>query len=453
MADADAVTDPDAVERAKAYIATIWSVAGDKGNTAAFKAASWLLRDAALPRDVAWQLLSAWNQTNATPPWSDADLARIFENAEKYATHAPGAAYATDEAEPLPAPARKRGIARYGFVTLNDVQEEELAFLWDGFLPEGAFCLIEGNPDAGKTFMALDLAARLSTGRTLPDGEVIDAVPRQRVLFLTAEDSISKTIVPRLVGCGADLDNIISQEQTGDALLLPGCLADLRQAIRDYGVKLVVFDALNNYLDASKVNVNREQQVRQALKPVRDLAAEENVTIIGLRHLNKKTEASALHRGAGSIALAAVARSVLLVARHPEDESLRIVVPQKSNLVADGRKAPIGFRIVEGTAPIAGKLRARFVWDRNVQAIGADELLAPPRPGPRAVVAKDAERFLVQFLEQAPRSRTETLEAAARAGLNERAVDRAASTLGVVSEPAGRERLWRLPTVAAGGAL
>jgi archaellum biogenesis ATPase FlaH len=333
------------------------------------------------------------------------------------------------------------------------VQEEELAFLWDGFLPEGAFCLIEGNPDAGKTFMALDLAARLSTGRALPDGEVIDALPRQRILFLTAEDSIAKTIVPRLIGCGADLDNIISQEQTGDALLLPGCLGDLRDAIREYGVKVVVFDALNNYLDASKVNVNREQQVRQALKPVRDVATEENVTIIGLRHLNKKTDASALHRGAGSIALTAVARSVLLVARHPEDDSLRIVVPQKSNLVADGRKAPIGFRIIEGSAPVAGKARARVVWDRNVPAISADELLAPRHPGPRPVVAKDAERFLLQFLEGAPRRRTEVMDAAAYAGLNEKAVERAADTLEIESAPAGRERVWKLPGVAAGGAL
>jgi archaellum biogenesis ATPase FlaH len=444
-----AVANLDAIERAQAYVATIRSVEGDKGNTAAFKAASWLLHDAALPRPTAWELLVAWNQTNATPRWSEVELARIFENAEKYGTHARGAAYATSDGVAVPATPPKRGIARYGFIKLTSVQEEELAFLWDGFLPEGAFCIIEGNPDAGKTFMALDLAARLSTGRALPDGEVMDAMPRQRVLFLTAEDSIAKTIVPRLVGCGADLDNILSQEQSGDALLLPGCLGDLRDAIREYGVKVVVFDALNNYLDASKVNVNREQQVRQALKPVRDLAAAENVTIIGLRHLNKKTEASALHRGAGSIALAAVARSVLLVARHPEDESLRIVVPQKSNLVADARKAPVGFRIVESGAPIAGKLRPRLVWDRNVQAICADELLAPARPGPRAIVAKDAERFLFQLLKDAPRTRAEVMEAAGRAGLNERAIERAAQTLAIVSVPAGRERLWQLKEVAA----
>lgn len=447
---AERVPTEEEVDDARAYIATIRSVEGEKGNTAAFKAASWLLRDKALPRTVAWELLSSWNQTNASPPWSEAELRRIFDNAERYGTHTRGAAYGSGDGDPASTTPPRRGISRYGFVTLKNVQEEELTFLWDGFLPEGAFCLIEGDPDVGKTFMALDLAARLSTGRMLPDGDVIDAVPRQRVMFLTAEDSIAKTIVPRLKGCGADLGNIISQDQTGDALLLPRCLADLRSAIREHGIKVVVFDALNNYLDASKVNVNREQQVRQALKPVRDLAAEENVTIIGLRHLNKKTDASALHRGAGSIALAAVARSVLLVARHPEDEALRIVVPQKSNLVADARKAPIGFRIVEVGAPIVGKVRARLVWDRNVQAIGADELLAPARPGPRPVVAKDAERFLLQFLQDAPRSRAEVREAGARAGFNEKALERAAQSLRIERDPIGRERAWRLPSVAGG---
>lgn len=436
--------DPARIARARAYIAAIHSVEGQHGNSAAFKAAASLLRNCALPRDVAWELLMEWNATNASPPWDLVELGEIFANAEEHGKHPRGALFANDHPTPIPA-APSRGIARYAFTSLENVEEEEQTFLWDGFLPDGAFCLIEGNPDAGKTFMALDLAAKLSTGRVLPDGEVFDVLPRQRVLFLTAEDSISKTIVPRLKGCGADLTNVFSQEQSGDALLLPGCIESLREVVRERSIKVVVFDALNNYLDASRVKVNDEQKVRQALKPVRDLAAEENVTIIGLRHLNKKVDVAALMRGAGSIALAAVARSVLLVARHPDDPSLRIVVPQKGNLVADGKKTPIGFRIIESITPPGAKVRAQLAWNRDVPHINADELLAPPKPGPRAVIGPQAEQFLRGFLANGPRSRAEVLHAASGLGLNDRAVERAATALGVTRDPNGKERVWSLP--------
>lgn len=192
--------------------------------------------------------------------------------------------------------------------------------------------------------------------------------------------------------------------------------------------------------------------MRQALKPVRDLAAEENVAMIGLRHLNKKANVAALYRGGGSIALAAVARSVLLVARHPDDPGLRIVIPQKANLVADALKAAIGFRIIEGVGP-DDRVRPRIAWERDVTPINADELLAVPRnkPGPRAHVGPQAEQFLLAQLAAGPRSRKTLIENAERVGLNEKAIERAANALGINRDPDGKERLWALRGEATTG--
>jgi archaellum biogenesis ATPase FlaH len=438
------------VARAKEYIARIRSDQGNRGDVAAYKAAAALVRDFALPAPVALDALREWNQTNAMPPWSEQELEQKIAHAQRYGRHAQGAAYANDGAR-LDVSASD-ATARFALTTLDAVEEQEQIFLWPGFLPDGALSLIEGDPDVGKSFMALDLAARLSTGRALPDGDMDDAQPRRKVLFLTAEDSLSKTVKPRLLGCGADLANISSFAPSGDDLLLPRALGALRAMIRHHGFKLVVLDALNNFLDADAVNVNREQEVRQALKPLRDLAAEENVAIIGLRHLNKKVNVSALYRGAGTIALAAVARSVLLVARHPDDPGLRIVIPQKANLVADGLKAPIGFRIVESVGA-DDRARPRLAWEREVAPINADELLAVPRnkPGPRPHVAARAELFLRDQLARGPRSRKAIMENAKNENLNEKAVERAATTLGVVRDPSGQERLWALPSEAPAG--
>ena len=45
--------------------------------------------------------------------------------------------------------------------------------------------------------------------------------------------------------------------------------------VRQKAIGLLILDPLNGYLDASKIDVNKEQQVRQALRPLRDFAENE----------------------------------------------------------------------------------------------------------------------------------------------------------------------------------
>jgi hypothetical protein len=65
----DGALDLTRVARAQDYIAKIFSIQGECGDAAAFKAACALVRNFALPRDVARDLLREWNMTNAIPPW------------------------------------------------------------------------------------------------------------------------------------------------------------------------------------------------------------------------------------------------------------------------------------------------------------------------------------------------------------------------------------------------
>src|SRR5262249_172381 len=44
------------------------------------------------------------------------------------------------------------------------------AWLWPGRLALGKLAMLDGDPGMGKSLLALDLCARLSTGRPLPDG-------------------------------------------------------------------------------------------------------------------------------------------------------------------------------------------------------------------------------------------------------------------------------------------
>jgi hypothetical protein len=56
------------------------------------------------------------------------------------------------------------------FVRSAEVRAEPVHWLWPGYIPAGKLTLLDGDPGLGKSLISIDLAARLSTGRPLPDG-------------------------------------------------------------------------------------------------------------------------------------------------------------------------------------------------------------------------------------------------------------------------------------------
>lgn len=70
----------DAATRARNYISCIHAITGCGGHSNTWRAACHLA-EAGLPYDVASSLLSAWNQTNCRPPWSEQELAHKLDDA------------------------------------------------------------------------------------------------------------------------------------------------------------------------------------------------------------------------------------------------------------------------------------------------------------------------------------------------------------------------------------
>lgn len=68
------------VRNAVAYIQRIHARAGEGGHNATFRAAC-KLRDAGLSEEEAFSVLCDWNETNASPPWSTADLVHKIRSA------------------------------------------------------------------------------------------------------------------------------------------------------------------------------------------------------------------------------------------------------------------------------------------------------------------------------------------------------------------------------------
>jgi hypothetical protein len=58
-----------------------------------------------------------------------------------------------------------------------------------------------GDPGKGKSTILYDLAARITSGRSLSDGEVVE---RGAALIVSAEDGAADAIVPRFLAAGGD---------------------------------------------------------------------------------------------------------------------------------------------------------------------------------------------------------------------------------------------------------
>src|SRR5829696_10477284 len=54
---------------------------------------------------------------------------------------------------------------------LSEVEPERIEWLWPGRIPLGKLTVVDGDPGLGKSAMTLDIAARVSAGLELPDGE------------------------------------------------------------------------------------------------------------------------------------------------------------------------------------------------------------------------------------------------------------------------------------------
>lgn len=72
----------------------------------------------------------------------------------------------------------------------SDVKPEQQEYLWKPFLAKGTFGLLVGEAGVGKTTIAIDLAARLTTNANWPDGTI--NIWTGGALLSASEDSFQK---------------------------------------------------------------------------------------------------------------------------------------------------------------------------------------------------------------------------------------------------------------------
>ncbi len=355
------------------------------------------------------------------------------------------------------ADAASNAPVRAELVSLASVEPEAVNWLWPQRIAIGKLTVVAGDPGLGKSFLSLDLAARVSRGCRWPDGS--GEAPLGSVVLLSAEDDLADTIRPRLDAAGADVARIHAlaavhgRDQHGEyrrGFDLSRDVARLEEVIAELGdCRLLVVDPISAYLGATKGNDNVE--VRGVLAPLSELAGRLGVAVVAVSHL-RKGEGPAMYRTMGSMAFVAAARAAFAVCRDQDDQAgrRRLMLPVKNNLGND--ETGLAYRLAAaepGDTP-------HVLWEPAPVSTKADDALARPqgRRGPKPDAQAKAELFLRKQLADAPQPAAELTEQAWLVhGITERALRRARKALGVVAyrETVPGPWWWKLPEDSQGG--
>jgi hypothetical protein len=226
--------------------------------------------------------------------------------------------------------------------TFADVTPLPVDWLLPGMIALGETTVLAAKGGSSKTFLAIDLAARVTTGAPMPDGS--PGGPPGDVIVVSAEDDPSTSLVWRLMSAGADLGRVVNLcDVDGVPFSMPGHFQALRRAITAAdNCRLVVLDPLAGLSDVSLTAV---ATVRKAImRPLQCVARDFGVALLTVHHTTKDGKTVA-----GSAGVVDTARSALMVAPDDDNPAIKVVRVHKTNIGAPST-APLRYRL-EGDWP------------------------------------------------------------------------------------------------------
>lgn len=311
--------------------------------------------------------------------------------------------------------------------------KRRIEWLWKPFIQRAAINLLTGGPGTGKSTIACDIAAALSTGRPLP-GETQEEANKRgilKTLILNAEDDPDDTTLWRLENQGADTTKIYS-------VLIPEPIGVeqtkwLHGFVEKEGVSLVVVDPVQAWI-GSETDMYRPNHMRAWGNQFKALCVTTGVTVLWVRHRRKgdADDHNNINSGLGSIDLSGIVRSELgAIVTKRGSKITRI----KGNV---GRLNDTAHYEVKDTGDPAND-HGQLHWTTGV----AQE---EPKKGGRK--HNEAVAWLVNVLSAGPAPCTQLVADCNRlTGVSETLIREAAKEV-VVGEWRGKVKYWRLRTPA-----
>lgn len=312
----------------------------------------------------------------------------------------------------------------------SDISPVRVDWLWYPYIAYGKITVLQGNPGDGKSHVGIQLAAALSSKGMLPNGTRLPVT--QHVIYQCAEDGLADTIKPRLIDAGADCSNVAFLDD--EILTLDD--EKIREAIVDYGARLLVIDPLQAYLGNS--DISSASSIRRIMNRLCRWAGLYNCAVLIIGHLNKKESANDLYRGLGSIDVTAAARSVLQLDQNPYYPDIKVIRHVKSSLAAKGDN--VMFRIIPGHG---------LEWIHDCEA---DENSSEIKTEVKDLDISKQEtvaRLIKDALKEGPVSGAELLHMFINMGIGMKTVRNVKSMLGIQSVRKDNKWFWVMPEKGA----
>jgi hypothetical protein len=397
------------IERGRSYLnATAAPVEGKGSDDQTYRILGRLMgggpEDIGLTADEVLPLLKNWQ-----PEFDERWWLKKIRNRQKYGQSAP------------------EGITAF---RADSIDAEPVEWLWEPRIPLGCLTMLEGDPGVGKGLLLARLAECVSTGR--------DGFRKGDVLWFSAEDAPKQGIKPRLLAAEADCSNV--RVVTSIFTVDNGGHQVVRNLVSQIRPRLVIFDPIDAYI-SGEVNTNSNNEVRQVLSLLNEIASEFHAAMLLLRHLTKGNRDKSIYSGAGSIAFTAAARSALLAGKSKDGQ--RALFHIKCNV--GPQIGPQGYTVEPCSIGEITTARAKFI---DAGGLTEADILGPDfgdSPNDRSAL-DDAKEFLRKILKDGPKPVSEIHEEAHKNFIEiHGTLKRAKRDLGVKSEQVGRHWFWLMP--------
>ncbi len=213
---------------------------------------------------------------------------------------------------------------------ISTINTRPLHWLWPGHIPFSHLTILYGQPGTGLSLTALQFAASVSSGRTLPDGL---SCPQGNVILVSPFDSPEHTIKPRLENAAADtsriflLNTVPNSDSSPSTTERPFSLAHdfdlLENTIQQTSARLVIIDS---------PDLTRDQLMRSLLPRLTHLAHRTATAILLVRPLTKSLSVPIRPASLQTLPLISSVHSALLFIPDPEEDQERILLTIKHSL-------------------------------------------------------------------------------------------------------------------------
>ena len=310
----------------------------------------------------------------------------------------------------------------------SNVTAKPVDWLWYPYIPFGKLTVIQGDPGEGKSTLVLNLVSLLTNGLPMPDG--FSAGGPRVAIYQCAEDGMADTIKPRLEQAGAKCDRVAYIVDDDIALTLED--GRIEAALRETGASVFVVDPLQAFIppDSDMLSATK---MRAVMRKLASTAEKYHCAVIMIGHMNKGSGTKNLYRGLGSIDIAAIARSILMVSRDENRPNIRYMYPIKSSLAPEG--CAMAFTFKEG-----GGLEWLGKYNLNGTMRSEGDLV---KTGKR----EKARARMVQLLQDNDVPAKEVYAALAAVGVGSRTVEKVKKELRIRTYRSGSCWYWNLPKI------